>query len=127
MSHTAGKLTINGKWIRSESGHEVAYFGLPDMDEADARRLVACWNEHDDLVAERDRYKKRCQELREGGLRLIEDHSQRTLDAMTLRAERDELVKALDILERLSGIAMMEDDPVRVAARTILARYQEGK
>jgi hypothetical protein len=54
---------------------------------------------YDELVAERDRYKKRCQELREGGLKLIEDHSQRTLDALKLRQERDE---ALDVLRKFA-------------------------
>lgn len=35
--------------------------------------------------------------------------------------EIDALVQALDNLERLSGLAMMEDDPARKQARTILA------
>lgn len=60
MSHTEGKLTTppSGWNAHSEKGQLVFTCWnspfAPPVDIANARRLVTCWNEHDDLVKERD-------------------------------------------------------------------------
>lgn len=59
MKHTEGKLRAKDKVLISESGDGIAVaeysINISDKtDLANAQRLVTCWNEHDDLVKERD-------------------------------------------------------------------------
>lgn len=70
MSHYGGKLKVHPEWAGvTEEGKQVfscwfSTFGVP-TDMANARRLVQCWNEHDDLEKERDELVK--------ALRFIDD------------------------------------------------------
>ncbi len=43
-------------------------------------------------------------------------------DHRVCREQRDELLKALETLERLAGLPSMQDDPARVKARAVIAK-----
>jgi hypothetical protein len=56
--HTEGKLNTQGVHIFDEDNHQVCTvigdFSDYEKTKSTSLRLVACWNEHDDLVKERD-------------------------------------------------------------------------
>jgi hypothetical protein len=53
MSHTEGKLRTDRGLLFDELGMTIGSTLLfSKTGEADAQRLVTCWNEHDDLVKE---------------------------------------------------------------------------
>ena len=114
MTHTEGKLKLFDKnrtiaIIDSNKKEVVGWMGF-DMSEipkaqhrANARRLVACWNEHDGLVHDNAQLYQSLQGEMQGRLKA--------------EKERDELVKALR--ECRSG----SWEPGKIDA--ILARYDE--
>lgn len=109
MSHTEGKLEY------SEERPNCIISGQRIMGsaafEADARRLVACWNEHDGLVHD--------------NARLYESLNSEMRARIEAEKERDELVVALrkfnhDVLEEFA----YAPNPGEVEA--ILAKYPEA-
>jgi hypothetical protein len=61
MSHTEGKIYIDPTFpcfLHDEEGFHFADLhaanNSPEVNEANALRMERCWNEHDDLVKERD-------------------------------------------------------------------------
>ncbi|SEO79267.1 hypothetical protein [Nitrosovibrio sp. Nv6] len=106
MSHTEGKLTVapgqhcvfddNEKYVASTETQNKS-----DAEDAEnARRLVACWNEHDGLVHDNAQLYQSLQ----GEMRA----------RLEAEKERDELLHTLRF-----------GDSKKIEA--ILARYQEGK
>ena len=84
MSHTEGKLRADGTEIYREDGTQMCFVEMCYPFEecsADARRLVACWNEHDGLVHD--------------NARLYESLNSEMRARIEAEKERDELVKAL--------------------------------
>jgi hypothetical protein len=81
MKHTEGKLLVldcrevgedcisisNGRVVIARIKNEVTGKQIDDEDLANAQRLVACWNEHDDLVKERDELVSMLREFFEKG------------------------------------------------------------
>lgn len=79
----------------------IAWFGGEDTDEANARRLVACWNACEGI----DTY---AMELMTGDLSIKNQitatgkaHTKPTHRAVEYRRQRDELLAALEQIERL--------------------------
>jgi hypothetical protein len=83
----------------------------PDEATGHNRRLVACWKDHDGLVHDNARLYQSLQYEMQGRLKAEQ--------------ERDEALDVLRNIERVSGLAMMQDDPARVAARAIIAKHQK--
>jgi hypothetical protein len=85
MSHTEGKLYAPGEYGATLNGVAVFRADMPSMKgsraEANAQRLVKCWNEHDDLVRD--------------NTRLYESLNSEMRARLEAEKERDELVKAL--------------------------------
>ena len=63
----------------------------------------------------------------ENGTERIPDENDAVLiaSAPDLLAENEELAEALERIERVAGLPMMEDDPARTAARAVLAKRKE--
>src|SRR6185437_11363842 len=134
--HTEGKLLLSGAtvyelmrsgWRNGEEQftNKFSFRVYADKDagvseEEIARRLVTCWNEHDDLVKERDALKKRVAEMHDGGMRIIQDYTERTKEAIKLREERDELVSVLRELAHGEY-----SDEIGNRAIALLAKYPE--
>lgn len=133
MNHTEGKVEYQEKSdaythiIRDSKGRMIACTpqGSVGKEEADARRLVACWNEHDGLVHDNAQLYQSLQGEMQGRLKA--------------EKERDELVKALrkvvDWNDKYpsnrvfshSAIVRIakEMDEISNETRAILARYDE--
>ena len=63
MEHTEGKLQITAYedgWLGGETLDGQLIFKLALDNEANALRLVKCWNSHDDLVKQRDDLLEAC-------------------------------------------------------------------
>jgi hypothetical protein len=54
MTHTKGKLTVRGDLVCDSSGNSLWDYHdkSPEENEADTRRLVACWNALDGVPTE---------------------------------------------------------------------------
>ena len=113
MGHTEGKLEYrknpwdDGKYdLRSIEKGALAYAPLAHVKgdkrvtggngEANARRLVACWNEHDGLVHDNAQLYQSLQGEMKGRLEA--------------EAERDELVKALEAVTALASRGICEHE-----------------
>lgn len=71
MSHAEGKLVADGAVLLDGSHAEVAVvLGQRKVYLTNARRIATCWNEHDDLVADRNSLKAENERLRKDAERL---------------------------------------------------------
>ena len=106
MSHTEGKLRSDVDWISDSDGKTICYVDAKgeDENEANARRLVACWNEHDGLVSD--------------NAKLYESLNGEMRARLAVEKERDELVEALRDLY-MHGFSINMSDRVS----DILAKY----
>src|SRR5687768_8912851 len=132
MSHAEWKLVADGMYVVSEGSGlgsvsaDLSNSALPRKEVEDvARRLVACWNEHDGLVHDNAQLYQSLQGEMQGRLKA--------------EKERDELVKALrkvvDWNDKYpsnrvfshSAIVRIakERDEISNETRAILARYDE--
>jgi len=46
-----GKLRIHGSWVEQDGAGSPAPFRLENCTDAEELRLIACWNDYDDLQA----------------------------------------------------------------------------
>lgn len=110
MSHTEGRLEAvtdcPGRccWHIQKVGNTDEFNRITslEMGEADARRLVACWNEHDGLVHDNARLYQSLQGEMQGRLKAEQ--------------ERGEALAALEIICDLASMEWQEPDGSRKGA-----------
>ena len=119
MGHTEGKLTADDVTISDSEGEPIAHLEWSGHHEADARRLVTCWNALSSVPTEW------LESFGDGIIEQIQEN-------VALKQERDELVNALRKTSIMGAAYYGMENPhklhqVFVNAEAILARYPENK
>ena len=140
VGHTEGKVEYQERSdaythiIRGEGYKMIACTpqGSSGTEEADARRLVACWNACEKFSTEDIERANEAYPQGRDRIELILDLTETRKQVVVLEAERDELVKALrESLITSSAYFNAShpkmDHPVLRDAAAILARYPENE
>ncbi len=125
--HTQGRLIARGFSIYAAEGRTPVAdtcltASVPDNDEANARRLVACWNACAGIPTKA---------LEDAGTIAVEVEDEMQAELLAAWQQRDELLAALEVMLRdytaVHDIGDVEMQPAIYQARAAIAKVKGGE